>query len=266
MDPFDFSDRTVFVAGGTSGINLGIAEMFARHGARIAVMSRSQDKIDAAVARLRELGAEAAGYPADVRDYAAVTSALTGAHAAFGSIDVIVSGAAGNFPAALLGMSSNGFKAVVDIDLLGTFNVLRAAYPFLRKPGASVVNISAPQALHPVAMQAHVCAAKAGVDMLTRVLSLEWAGDGIRVNSVVPGPIAETEGMARLAPTADAMEVVRQAVPLGRFGHKEDVANLVLFLASPLAAYITGTVIPVDGGWCAAGVGGLAPTLAALKR
>jgi NAD(P)-dependent dehydrogenase (short-subunit alcohol dehydrogenase family) len=160
-------------------------------------------------------------------------------------------------------MSTNGFKAVVDIDLLGTFNVLRGAHAFLRKPGATVVNISAPQSVVAMPMQAHVCAAKAGVDMLTRVLAIEWGGDGVRVNSVIPGPIAETEGMARLAPDEASQQAVARSVPLGRFGTKQDVANLVLFLASPWASYITGAVIPVDGGWSTAGVGGLAQAMRA---
>jgi NAD(P)-dependent dehydrogenase (short-subunit alcohol dehydrogenase family) len=248
MDPFDFTSRTVFVAGGTSGINLGIAKAFAARGANVAVISRDQAKVDAAAAELKQSGGNAMGRSADVRDPAAVEAALKATHEAFGDIDVLVSGAAGNFPAAALGMSPNGFKAVVDIDLLGTFNVLRAAHEFLRKPGASVINISAPQAVHATIMQAHVCAAKAGVDMLTRVLAMEWGVDAIRVNSVIPGPIEGTEGMARLAPTEQARAAVARAVPLGRFGTKEEVANLVMFLASPLAAYITGAVIPVDGG------------------
>src|SRR5581483_10615450 len=138
----DFKGRTVFVAGGTSGINLGIAEAFARAGARLAVMSRSQDKVDAAVKRVKGIGADAVGFSADVRNFDATAAALKATHDAFGPIDVVVSGAAGNFPAAALGMSANGFKAVIDIDLIGTFNVLRGAHQYLRKPGASIVNIS----------------------------------------------------------------------------------------------------------------------------
>jgi NAD(P)-dependent dehydrogenase (short-subunit alcohol dehydrogenase family) len=263
MGAFDFSGRTVFVAGGTSGINLGIAKAFAKAGARVAVMSRSAERVEAAAKVLQQYGGKVLGHAADVRDAAAIERALAATHAAFGAIDVVVSGAAGNFPAAALGMSANGFKAVIDIDLIGTFNVLRAAHRFLRKPGASIVNISAPQAVHATAMQAHVCAAKAGVDMLTRVLCLEWGGDGIRVNSVIPGPIEGTEGMARLAPTEKEKEAWRGAVPLGRFGSEDDVANLVLFLSSPLASYISGAVIPVDGGRTANGAASLGAALEA---
>ena len=249
MQAFDFTGRTVFVAGGTSGINLGIAETFAEAGAKLAVMSRSQERVEAAQKRLRAHGGEVVGYAADVRNAEATAAALKSAHDALGDIDILVSGAAGNFPAAALGMSANGFKAVVDIDLLGTFNVLRNAHVYLRKPGAAIVNISAPQAEVAIPLQAHVCAAKAGVDMLTRVLAIEWGGDGIRVNSVIPGPLADTEGMARLAPSEEARQRVARAVPLKRLGTKQDVANLVLVLCSPAASYITAAVIPVDGGW-----------------
>ncbi len=262
MDPFDYSGRVVFVAGGTSGINLGIAEAFAKHGAKLAVASRSQDRVDAAVKTLQAHGGEVAGHAADVRDAPAIADVIKKVHARFGEIDILVSGAAGNFPALALGMSTNAFKAVIDIDLLGTFNVLRAAHQFLKKPGASVINISAPQAVHAQPMQAHVCAAKAGVDMLTRVLSIEWGGDGIRVNSIIPGPIWDTEGARRLAPTEDMQAIVRRSVPLGRYGTKDEVADLALFLASPLAAYITGAIVPVDGGLTAAGPRGFGQAIA----
>jgi NAD(P)-dependent dehydrogenase (short-subunit alcohol dehydrogenase family) len=261
--PFDFSGRTVFIAGGTSGINFGIAEAFVATGARLAVVGRSQERLDKAQRKLQVSGATVLGFSADVRDAEAISAALKSTRDALGAIDILVSGAAGNFPSAAVDMSANGFKAVVDIDLLGTFNVLRAAHQFLRKPGAVAINISAPQAMLPIALQAHVCAAKAGVDMLTRVLAIEWGSDGIRVNSVIPGPIENTEGMARLAPTAEAMQKIVRGVPLGRLGTRQDVADLILFLASPQAAYITGTIIPVDGGWSANGAAGLAAALQA---
>jgi enoyl-[acyl-carrier-protein] reductase (NADH) len=161
---FDYTGRNVFVAGGTSGINLGIAKAFAAAGARVGVGSRSQEKVDAAVAEL-SAAAPALGYAFDVRDHAAVATALAAFAEAAGSTDVLVSGAAGNFPALARDLSANGFKAVVDIDLLGTFHVMKAAYPSLRRPGGSVINVSAPQAQVAMSHQAHVCAAKAGVDM-----------------------------------------------------------------------------------------------------
>jgi NAD(P)-dependent dehydrogenase (short-subunit alcohol dehydrogenase family) len=250
---FRFDGKTVFVAGGTSGINFGIAQAFAAAGANVGVMSRDQAKVDAAVAALRKHGGKVFGATADVRKFDAVTAALAAACEALGEFDVLVSGAAGNFLATALGMSPNAFKAVIDIDLIGLFHVLKAAHPHLKKPGGSIVTISAPQAVHARALQSHVCAAKAGADMLMRVIALEWAADGLRINAILPGPIAGTEGMKRLAPTPQAEAAVNRAVPLGRMGGVEDIAATALFLASPQAAYITGAVIPVDGGLTAVG-------------
>tara|TARA_B100000809_G_scaffold189893_1_gene188444 strand:- start:1211 stop:2050 length:840 start_codon:yes stop_codon:yes gene_type:complete len=263
----NYENKTVFVAGGTSGINLGIARGFAQAGAKVAVMSRSEEKVEAAVALLKKDGSDAFGSAADVRDVDAVSNALTKTHERCGEIDVLISGAAGNFPALAHDLSPNGFKAVVDIDLLGSFNVLKIGFQFLSKSGASVINISAPQAINPMQGQIHVCAAKAGVDMLTRVLAMEWGELGIRVNSIIPGPIDKTEGMRRLAPTASARRAVTSSVPLGRMGTVEDIAQAALWLASPLASYINGAVIPVDGGWSLGGDSAIMATMAAqLKK
>ena len=253
MTTFDFNGGNVFVFGGTSGINLGIARCFASAGARVAVASRSQEKVDAAVEGLKSLGSDARGYALDVRDAEAIQSALADYHAATGNIDVLVSGAAGNFPALANDMSPNGFKSVVDIDLLGSFHVLRSAFQYLKKPGASVINISAPQAFVAMPMQSHVCAAKAGVDMLTRTLALEWGPFGIRINSIAPGPIADTEGMRRLAPNEAVANQYKKSVPLQRFGSAEEIGQAAMFLSSDAAQYISGVVLPVDGGWSVAG-------------
>lgn len=249
---FDYSGKTVVVVGGTSGINLGIAREFAIVGARVAVASRNLEKVERAVAELEELGAEAMGFIADVRQLEAVEEGFQSVADRWGRFDVLVSGAAGNFPALANDMSSNAFRSVIEIDLLGTFHVLKAAFPHLN-PGASVINISAPQASVPMAAQSHVCAAKAGVDMVTRSLALEWAESGIRVNGVVPGPVAETEGVDRLAPTEKMRWQLEQSIPAGRLGNKRDVANLCLFLGAEESAFINGAVIPVDGGFSLAG-------------
>lgn len=247
---FDYTGCNVFVAGGTSGINLGIARAFAAAGARLGVASRSPEKVDAAV---RSLGPDALGYAIDVRDAEATAAALEVFASTAGPVDVLVSGAAGNFPAAARDLSPNGFKAVVEIDLLGTFHVMRAAYPHMRRPGGSLINISAPQASIAMPMQVHVCAAKAGVDMVTRCLAVEWGPEGLRVNGVVPGPIDGTEGMARLATTAAMRTAIERSVPLGRFGTPGDVAAACLWLGSDAAAYVNGTILFADGGWALRG-------------
>lgn len=240
--------KTVFIAGGTSGINLGIAEAFVRAGARVAVLSRSQDKVDAAVERLLSLGGDALGFAADVRSAEAVGAALASTAQRWGPIDVLVSGAAGNFLSPAAELSPNGFKTVVDIDLLGTFHVMRMAWPHLRRPGAAVLNITAAQSWLPTPLQVHVCAAKAGIDQITRTLAMEWGGEGVRVNAIAPGPIEGTEGMHRLAATPAAHQAWTDSVPLRRFGTLQDIGRAALWLCSDEASYITGVVLPVDGG------------------
>ena len=263
----EFRDRSIIVIGGTSGINRGIAEAFAESGAKVAVASRSQEKVDDTVAALKDRGAaKALGAAFDVRNPEAVAAGLAGFNAELGDFDVLISGAAGNFPALMSVMSVNAFRTVVEIDLMGTVHVMKGAYPYLKKPGASIVNISAPQAYLPYEGQAHVCAAKAGVDQITRTLSMEWGGEGVRVNSVVPGFIDGTEGAKRLAPTEEIRQQVLDSVPLGRMGLPDDVANMCLFLSSDLATYVSGCVINVDGAVYQRGSGYLGQQMGDMLR
>jgi len=236
--------KVAFIAGASSGINLGIAQHFAANGAKVAIISRSHEKIVAAA----ETVDGGIGMAADVRDFESVDKALATTVEQFGKIDIVVSGAAGNFVAPALGMSSNGFKTVVDIDLIGTFNVLRASFQYLNRPGASLMSITAPQAHNPSMFQAHVCAAKAGINMLTQCLAMEWGPAGVRVNAISPGPIADTEGMARLAPTPEMEAAVKASVAMRGYGEKRDIADVAMYLATENARYITGTIIDCDGG------------------
>ena len=256
--------KVAFVTGGSSGIGLRIAERFAQQGAKLALVGRSQEKLDSATSGVRAAGGEALGFAADVRDYAALSGALQKTREQFGEIDILLCGAAGNFPAPALGMSANGFKAVIDIDLLGTFNTCRAAYEHLRKPGASVLAISASHAFRPIPLQSHVCAGKAGVDILMKTLAVEWGAAGVRVNVVTPGPVADTEGMRRLTPTEEIRARLAETIPLRRFAAKDEIADLALFLCSDAAAYITGAVMVCDGGQSLTG-SSFATALAAEK-
>ena len=132
--------KNAIVTGGGSGINLAIARRFASHGAAVGLIGRTKEKLESAADEIQRAGGTASGHPADVRDYDALAAAIKSARDTHGEIDLVVCGAAGNFPAPVLGMSANGFKAVIDIDLLGTFNTCRAVFEHLRRPGASIIN------------------------------------------------------------------------------------------------------------------------------
>lgn len=239
-----FEGKTAFIAGGTSGINLGIARRFAELGAKVAVAGRDPDKAQRAAA---DIGPDAIGLSGDVRDYDAIRGVMETVAGKLGAMDFVVSGAAGNFLAPALGMSSNAFRTVVDIDLNGTFNVFRGCHDLLRRPGASLIAITAGQAVNASALQAHACAAKAGINQLIRVLALEW-GPEVRVNGISPGPIADTEGMKRLAPDAASREAHYARIAMKRWGKVDEVAESAVFLCSPAAGYITGTILDCDGG------------------
>ena len=255
-------DKVAFLTGGGSGIGRRIAERFAQHGAKVVLVGRKLARLEETAGAIRAAGGMADTEPLDVREFEALEAALARTHQRHGEIDILVCAAAGNFPAPVTGMSAHGFKAVIDIDLLGTFNTCRAAHAHLRKPGGSIISISANHATTPFAYQSHVCAAKAGVELLTKTIALEWGPAGIRANCITPGPTAETEGMSRLAPTEESRRAVERRVPLRRFGTKDELADLALFLSSDAAGYITGATYLCDGGTslCRAEFSGALPT------
>ena len=230
------------MTGGGTGICRGIALAFAAHGCNVAITSRKLEHLEPTRDELRSLGVRATAKVADVRDPVAVHDAVSGVVSELGRLDIVVNGAAGNFICLAENLSPNGFGTVVDIDLKGTFNVSRAALPYLKVQGGSVINISATLPYLGTMGQAHASAAKAGVDSLTRTLAVEWGPLGIRVNGIAPGPIDGTEGVRRLTNEKSRASVLHQC-PLGRMDTLEDIANAALYLASGAAAYVTG-----DGG------------------
>jgi len=239
--------KVVFVTGGATGITGGVARAFFEHGAKLAITSRREENLIAKRQYIEENGGECLAIPSDVRNYDAVEAAIKRTVEHYGKIDIVVNGAAGNFLCKADELSANGFGTVVDIDTKGTFNVCRAAFEALKESKGQILNISA--TLHYLAtpMQIHVSAAKAGVDAITRNLSVEWGRYGIRVNGIAPGPIADTEGFKRLM-NPEMLEMAKGRIPVRRFGEIRDIENAALFLTSEAASYVTGVTLVVDGG------------------
>lgn len=249
--------KVAFVTGGGSGICKGIARAYMAHGASVAILGRKADRLEATAAELREAtGRTCLPIPCDVRDPSRVEAALDATLAELGRIDIVVNGAAGNFLCPASQLSYNGFRTVMEIDAVGTWNVCRAAFErALRDHGGSILNISATLHYAATPLQAHASAAKAAIDSLTKSLALEWGSMGIRVNAIAPGPIDDTEGMTRLAPP-DMKAALEKAVPLKRFGTVEDIAHMAVFLASDAASYVHGAIVVVDGGAWLPGMAG----------
>jgi peroxisomal 2,4-dienoyl-CoA reductase len=253
MEPSSFAPdlltgQVALVTGGATGIGKEICKVLGAHGAQVTLASRKRENLEAAVDELRGEGVDASFGVCDVRDTDAVQSVVDAVISDRGRIDIVVNDAAGNFPAPMSKISPNGFKAVVDIDLLGTYNVTRCAFDaWLSEHGGNIVNISAPFEQRGVVFQSHVAAAKAGVDSLTRTCAVEWGPYGIRVNAIAPGSIGGTEGVRRFSQVVTDGDD-RPKNPLGLQGHGSDIGYLALFLCSPMARFISGQVIAVDGG------------------
>ena len=239
--------KVALITGGGSGINFGIATALGKHGAKVAIMGRRETVLEASVAELKADGIDAFYVQGDVRDADACQKAIEDTVSHFGSLDILVNGAAGNFLCPPEDLSPNGFKTVLDIDVNGTFNMSHFAFAHLKKSHGVILNVSA--TLHYVGtpFQVHVSAAKAGIDAMTLNLASEWGEHGIRVVAVAPGPIGDTEGMRRLAP-GEAKAAIEQTVPLRRLGKIEDIGKAAVYLVSDAASYVTGEVLVVDGG------------------
>lgn len=244
-----FAGRTALVTGGGTGLGLAVSTRIGRLGGNVVCASRDAGHHAELLARGERDGFAVMSAACDVREPAQVKQVVRDAVARFGGLDVLVNNAAGNFIRPALTLSPKAFANVIDIALNGVFTMSREAGRAMRERGGSIVNISAPYASTGKPGVVHSACAKAGVEALTKTLAAEWASLGIRVNAVSPGPFVSQGAAERLWPTEELENAVRDQIPLGRFGTADEVAEIVCWLASPAAPWLTGSIVVADGGW-----------------
>jgi len=256
FEPDVLKEKRILVTGGGSGLGLSMSRAFVAHGARVAIIGRSGERLRGAAAEIDPTGERVLTHAADVRDPDAVEAAVGAVHDEWGGIDVALNNAAGNFLAPTEELSPRAFDAVVRIVLHGTFHVTNAVgrRMIASGTGGHIVNILATYAWTGSAFVVPSAAAKAGVLAMTRSLAVEWAAYGVRCNAIAPGTFPTEGAGSRLMPTPELEQGALERIPLGRFGRHEELARLAIFLVSDAAPYINGECITIDGGaWMASG-------------
>ncbi len=246
--PALFHGRVMVVTGGGSGIGRCIAHELAALGAIVALVGRTQARLDAVAAEIATAGGRAEAWPCNIRDEEAVRSTVAGIVARHGRIDALVNNAGGQFPAPLKDISLKGWEAVVQTNLTGGFLMARECLgQSMQAGGGAIVNIVADM-WGGMPNMGHSGAARAGMVSFTETAAFEWAQYGVRVNAVAPGYIASS-GMDAYPPAMRAtIRSFPDTVPLKRFGTEAEVSAAVVFLLSPAAAFVTGSTLRVDGG------------------
>ncbi|PIC64914.1 2,4-dienoyl-CoA reductase [Sporosarcina sp. P13] len=243
--------KTVIVTGGSSGLGKAMAIKFANEGANVVITGRNAERLDIAKEEIEQLGGSVFPFQMDVRDTAQVEEMVRKTTEKFGQIDFLVNNAAGNFVCPAEDLSYNGWKSVIDIVLNGTWYCSQVVGKEWIAKGykGSILNIIATYAWGAGPGMIHSASAKAGVLAMTRTLAVEWGSKyGIRVNGIAPGPIDDTEGVARLIESQNVHKSAMNAIPLKRFGTKEEIADLAEYLLNAKSAFINGECITIDGG------------------
>ena len=247
----ELKDKIALVTGASSGIGRATALKFAAAGARIALVGRDVEALEAVAGEIGKQGSEAFAVAADVTNESDAERAVAASVERFGAVDVLVNAAGGLANGTIENTTLAAWDAMIDVNLRAVFHLMQLAIPHLETRQGNIVNVSSVTGLRAFPGVLAYCVSKAGVDQLTRCAALELAGKKIRVNAVNPG-VVRTQvhrrgGMGEEA-YATFLEHSRTTHPLGRIGEPEEIADLILFLASERAAWITGATYSIDGG------------------
>jgi len=251
---FDLTGKTALVTGGNGGIGLGMAQGLAQAGARVIVAARNAQKSAAAVEALKALGSDSFALEVDVADEASVQKAFDEAAARCGRLDILINNAGTTVRKPVDQLALDEWHKVMDTNLTSAFLCSRAAHPHLKKAGGGkIINIGSMMSIFGAPYAPAYAASKAGIVQLTKSTALSWAADNIQVNAILPGWFETelTDGARSLIPTLYDRVVARTAA--GRWGQPADIAGTAVFLASAASNYVTGTAIPVDGGFSISG-------------
>ena len=244
-------NKVIIITGGSSGMGLGMAKEFVKQGAKVVITGRDAERLEKAKHEILSYGPSIETFQMDVREVSHVDAMVAFTVEKFGRIDSLVNNAAGNFIVQAEKLSANGWKAVIDIVLNGTFYCSSAVGRYWIENGikGSMLNMVATYAWGAGAGVVHSAAAKAGVLSLTRTLAVEWGTQyGIRANAIAPGPIERTGGADKLWQSHEQAKRTIQSVPLQRLGTPEEIADLATFMLSDKASYMNGECITLDGG------------------
>jgi NAD(P)-dependent dehydrogenase (short-subunit alcohol dehydrogenase family) len=252
---FDVSDKAVLVTGGTSGLGLGIAEGLAAAGARVAVGSRDERRVGEAAQRIAAAGGTCVGVPLDVTDARSAAAAADAVAARFGRLDGLVNAAGITRRVATLDMDPDDWRTIVDVNLNGSLLAAQACGRVMREwGGGAMVMIASLTSFVGFYEVGAYTASKAGVAGLTRSLANDWAQHSIRVNAIAPGVFPTPLNRSLIEGTPRG-EWLLQHTPMGRFGTSDELVGAVIYLLSAASSYVTGVVLPVDGGFLSRGVG-----------
>lgn len=250
MQLFDLSGKVAVVTGGNGGIGLGMADGLARAGAAVAVIGRNEEKNMSAVERLRGHGAEAISVKTDVTDEEAVTTMVETVSGQLGGVDILINNAGSSIRKRPEELTKQDYQWVIDTNLTSAFLCSKHCYPaMVRRGGGKILNNGSMMSIFGSSFAAAYGSSKGGIMQLTRSQAVAWAPDNIQVNCFLPGWIDTelTRGARREVPGLN--EKVLSRTPAGRWGEIEDMAGLAVFLSSPASDFITGTAIPIDGGF-----------------